>query len=128
AVLVPTRAGTYRIGPVKFAWFDTRAGEYRIEPVPAITVTIQPAAPPPESAATPTPDQVAPGTNEPSTREAARELPPDLMPPVHLPRDPLEGHDNALAPRRLAWWWWFPLALGLPALFWIALAWRVMWR
>lgn len=124
AVLVPTRAGTYEIGPVKFVWFDTASGAYRESVVPAVSVTIQPSAastlanPPAPELAPPAPNEVA----------GPRALPGELAAPSQLPRDPLDGRGSGLAPLGLEWWWWLPLAFAPPALLWLALAWQTMLR
>ncbi len=130
AVLVPTRPGTYTIGPVKFAWFDTATGAYRESPIPAVTVTIQPPASAP-SPTTPSPTEAttpaetgAPGSNP----AASHPLPPDLSAPGQLPREPLGSSGLSFAPHGLAWWWWLPLALAVPVVVWLGLAWRLMNR
>jgi hypothetical protein len=128
AVLVPTRAGTYTIGPIPFAWFDTASGQYREEPVPAATLTIEPAVAPAPDPTTPPANETAPGDARPGPNDAARSLPEDLPPPAKLPADPLPLGDTAAAPRKSSWWWWFPLALAPPAATWLALAWWTMAR
>jgi hypothetical protein len=127
AVLVPTRAGSYTIGPIPFVWFDTAAGRFRDEPVPAVTLTIQPAVAAESPPATTQTNATAPDASGTETN-AARPLPSDLAAPGQLPRDPLRTGQMGAAPGHVAWWTWFPLALATPALVWLGLAWRTMAR
>ena len=121
-VLIPTQPGTYRLGPVRWSYFDPKAGEYRTLTTETVTVTIAPA-----SAA------VAAGSG--AAGSSARETPvvagatggprPGTAPlPRGLPRDPIAG--EATAPRPLSWLTVGGLAaasLLLPLAGWVALAW-----
>jgi len=121
-VLIPTQPGTYRLGPVRWSYFDPKAGEYRTLTTETVTVTIAPA-----SAA------VAAGSG--AAGSSARETPvvagatggprPGTAPlPRGLPRDPIAG--EAAAPRPLSWLTVGGLAaasLLLPLAGWVALAW-----
>lgn len=95
-VLVPTRAGSYQLPPVKFTYFDTKSGTYKTITSAPVTVTITAAT---TSASTVT----APGANAPvqfslptgnaTTETTPRpELPPAAppAPPENLPRDPIK--------------------------------------
>ena len=121
-VLIPTQQGTYRLGPVRWSYFDPKAGEYRTLTTETVTVTIAPA-----SAA------VAAGSG--AAGSSARETPvvagatggprPGTAPlPRGLPRDPIAG--EAAAPRPLSWLTVGGLAaasLLLPLAGWLGLAW-----
>jgi tetratricopeptide (TPR) repeat protein len=121
-VLIPTQPGTYRLGPVRWSYFDPKAGEYRTLTTETVTVTIAPA-----SAA------VAAGSG--AAGSSVRETPvvagatggprPGTAPlPRGLPRDPIAG--EAAAPRPLSWLTVGGLAaasLLLPLAGWLALAW-----
>jgi tetratricopeptide (TPR) repeat protein len=121
-VLIPTQPGTYRLGPVRWSYFDPKAGEYRTLTTETVTVTIAPT-----SAA------VAAGSGAAGSSE--RETPvvagatggprPGTAPlPRGLPRDPIAG--EAAAPRPLSWLTVGGLAaasLLLPLFGWLALAW-----
>ena len=123
-VLVPTKPGSYALGPVNFTSFDPKNGTYKTISAPRTTVTITaPAAPqfsvPPATAAfTPGP------TADPATLAAAAPLTPPKPPvtapafPAGIPRDPLPGSATASTPlpaRTLALGL---LAPGLGLLFW----------
>lgn len=121
-VLIPTQPGTYRLGPVRWSYFDPKAGEYRTLTTETVTVTIAPA-----------PAAVAAGSG--AAGSSVRETPvvadttggprPGTAPlPRGLPRDPIAG--EADAPRPLSWLTVGGLAaasLLLPLFGWLALAW-----
>jgi tetratricopeptide (TPR) repeat protein len=121
-VLIPTQPGTYRLGPVRWSYFDPKAGEYRTLTTETVTVTIAPA-----------PAAIAAGSG--AAGSSARETPvvagatggprPGTAPlPRGLPRDPIAG--EAAAPRPLSWLTVGGLAaasLLLPLAGWLALAW-----
>ena len=120
-VLVPTKAGTYTLGPLVFAYFNPKAGRYETVRTERTTVTVT--APSAPSVAN------APGAPQPA--KAAGETPSPSKPlvapaaPHGIPRDPLPGHAVAAQPlsaRALVAWLIAPLA-GL-LIFWLALAWR----
>ncbi len=96
-VLVPTKAGTYNLGPVNFAYFDPKTGTYKTISAPRTAIII---APPAGSAFAPPPNPATPGT--PSAPESA--TPPAPRPvtapalPAGIPRDPLPGAGSASAP------------------------------
>ena len=117
-VLVPTKEGTYTLGPINFTYFDPTAGDYKTISTPRTQVTITPAA------ATPTPTQnPEPQTQNPTTPVAAPKLPTPPTAPNAIPRDPLTGSHITFTPLRpstLAWLTAAPLAI-LPIL-WLVLA------
>lgn len=120
-VLVPTKPGTYTLGPVTYTCFDPKSGTYRTLTSDKYTVTVTaPAAPKiaitlPSNDATATPDASAAPVKAPAA-------PP---PPGAIPRDPLPGSSVTFAPmptRTLLIWAVAPFG-GL-LLFWLGLALR----
>ena len=104
-VLVPTKPGTYSLGPVNFAYFDPQTSTYKSISAPRTTVTITPPGSPqfsvtPASGAQ-TPDPIAP-TRAASTAASAPAAPKPPMTtpaaPAGIPRDPLPATDTASAP------------------------------
>ncbi|MDB6114907.1 MAG: hypothetical protein JWQ62_1852, partial [Lacunisphaera sp.] len=90
-VLVPTRAGTYKLAPVSFTYFDTKAGAYKTVSSEPVTVTITANAPPVQ----PPPGSGAPvqfSINPPASSATSAPALPAATPPVppeNLPRDPI---------------------------------------
>ena len=119
-VLVPTKEGTYTLGPINFVYFDPVAGDYKTISTPRTQLTITPAA------TTPTSTQNAePQTQNQSsaTPVAAPKLPTPPSAPNAIPRDPLPGSHVTFTPLRpstLAWLTAAPFAI-LPIL-WLILA------
>jgi len=117
-VLVPTKEGTYTLGPVNFTYFDPAAGDYKTISTPRTQVTITPAA------TTPAPTQnPEPQTQNATTPVAAPKLPTPPSAPNAIPRDPLPGShivSTPLRPSTLAWLTAAPFAI-LPIL-WLILA------
>ena len=68
-VLVPTRAGSYTLGPVEFVYFDPASGEYKTASTPRTTITITPAPVPASSGAPTTPPAAS------DKEQASRPLP-----------------------------------------------------
>lgn len=101
-VLVPTKPGTYALGPVNFAYFDPKSGTYKTISAPRTTVTIAaPAAPQFTPAQTPNLKSETPppsATSEQSKIEIPKSkiLPPAA--PTGIPRDPLPGTASASTP------------------------------
>jgi BatD DUF11 like domain len=99
-VLIPTRPGSYTLGPVSYTYFDPHAGAYRTVQTDRTTVTITAAGPttatgqllftPPSSAAA----ESAAQTSGAFTPHLA--APPTA--PAGIPRDPLAGVDSGLVP------------------------------
>jgi hypothetical protein len=89
-VLVPTRAGTYRLAPVRFTYFDTKSGTYKTLASEPVTVTITGASAPVQApAGSGAPVQFS--INTPASQTAAPVLPEAVapVPPDNLPRDPI---------------------------------------
>lgn len=128
-VLMPTKPGTYTLGPVSYSYFDPVAGTYKTVKTAAVTVTVTPPA---------APSNTSPGAGtagaapvfqfNPEPAPAASSTPvvkspsPEL--PGRLPMEPLGF--AAVAPRP---WARLPLATllaPLAALFalWLGLGWR----
>ena len=129
AVLVPTAAGSYSLGPVALTYFDTRAGEYRTQTVPAVTVQIDPVPAgyqqgAPQHATQPpsTDESTPPGLPGSQTAAPIPDLPQDLAPTGALPGDPLPVGTSAASPRRLTLLWLLVVAGSVPILCWIGLA------
>ena len=100
-VLVPSKAGTYTLGPVTFAYFEPASGSYKTLTTPRTTLTITaPATPqfnitPQADPARPTPETRA--TESASSSTVRRPLTsPEL--PAGIPRDPLPGTASARVP------------------------------
>lgn len=121
-VLIPTQQGTYRLGPVRWSYFDPKAGEYRTLTTETVTVTIAPA-----SAAVAAGSGVAGSSvrETPVVAGATGGPRPGTAPlPRGLPRDPIAS--EAAAPRPLSWLTVGGLAaasLLLPLAGWLGLAW-----
>ena len=91
-VLMPTKPGTYTLGPVSYSYFDPKAGAYKTVRTEAVKVTVTPAAAP--AASITTPNGAAPVfqfTPEatPSDSPVVKSPAPTL--PGHLPLEPLAG-------------------------------------
>ena len=106
-VLVPSKPGTYNLGPVNFAYFDPKTGTYKTISAPRTTVTITaPAAP--QFNVTPAPgaqstdpvSQAHPAATATSPAQSANAKAQVSTPaaPAGIPRDPLPGSGTASAP------------------------------
>lgn len=93
-VLVPTKVGSYTLGPVNFTYFDPKSGSYKTITAPKSTVTITGPTAPQFNINVPSPEA---GVTPPP---AAKALTPPAVPapPAGIPRDPLPGSDDVLAP------------------------------
>jgi tetratricopeptide (TPR) repeat protein len=118
-VLVPTRPGTYTLGPVTYTYFDPADGRYhtvRTEPT-----TVEVTDPDGLSLKMPPPQQATPT----QTFQAGDEFPDAPGAPGAIPRDPLPSANSALAPLLPQP---FALVLAVPPalliLSWVGLAWR----
>ncbi|MBI2513819.1 MAG: protein BatD [Opitutae bacterium] len=98
-VLVPNKAGSYRLGSVKFTYFDTASGTYKTITTEPVTVTVGPAAAAPVAPQPSGPVQfslpqpggaVTPGLKLPE--------PVAPVPPENLPRDPIAESRRGFAP------------------------------
>ncbi|MFM7749522.1 MAG: BatD family protein [Opitutaceae bacterium] len=123
-VLVPSKPGTYTLGPVTLAYFDPQSGTYRTVTTPKTSLVITaPAAP--QFNVMPAPSAGA--------GESAQSAPADAAPPKPvvaaaapggIPRDPLPSAPPARAPfttRELALALATPFALTLFLWLWLAL-------
>ncbi len=127
-VLVPTKPGTYTLGPVNFAFFDPKTGTYQTVSAPRTTVTITaPDAPKFNFGATAPATETTPSgtTAEQSKNENQKTKTPPApsAAPAGIPRDPLPGTASAsvpLAKRTLAAILSAPAALLL--VLWLTLA------
>ncbi len=106
-VLMPSKAGSYTLGPVSFSYFDPKSGSYKTITTNPVTVTIQDAML--RGAQVPiiaTPEAQTPGSESAAATAASQGqgsgtkgqqvLPPAA--PAPLPTDPLSGTNNAFLP------------------------------
>lgn len=120
-VLVPTRPGTYTLGPVVYTCFDPKSGTYKTITGEKYTVTVT--APAASKLIIPSPASDTTATPGASAAAAKPPVAPGL--PAPIPRDPLPGAGQAFTPlsqRTLAFCLAAPFA-GL-LLFWLGLALR----
>lgn len=118
-VLIPTKPGTYTLGPVVWTYFDPASGTYKTISTERVTVTVTAPATAPSSF-------VAPSVTVPGTAPEVPTAPPQPPgEPEAIPRDPIPGSSQASVP------WtdggtWLALAASVAWLpvFWLALAWR----
>jgi hypothetical protein len=130
-VLVPTKAGTYALGPIQFIYFDPKTGGYKTLSAPRTTVTITAPAKPlfnldPTAAGSAGATQAAGAetTTTPTPSIPSGPVPPAPA-PLGIPRDPLPGSGESATPMRdrdLAAWLVTPFIVVLAA--WLALALR----
>lgn len=118
-VLVPTKAGTYTLGPISFTYFDPQSGSYKTISAPRTTLEIAAASPGINASNT-----VA-SSSEPDAPLKKSTPPKAPAAPATIPRDPLPGYASALAPlpRGTLILWLVAPAVGLMA-FWVWLALR----
>lgn len=119
-VLVPTKPGTYTLGPIDFVYFDPKSGTYRKQSVAATTLTI-------ESPATPqfniTPQPAAGASTQNPELKTQNQPPKAPPPPAAIPRDPLPGNAEVAAPltaTALVAWLVSPFVALLGLWFWLA--------
>ena len=116
-VLVPTKPGTYTLGPLTFAYFDPKLGSYQTITTTPVTVTIT-------AATAPVVVLPPPGATTSSDEPKAKASAPQAAPaPAALPRDPLPLGETALRPLttgQLATFLIVPFAI--PLLVWLGLA------
>ena len=96
-VLVPTRPGTYTLGPVFFTYFDPKSGSYQTLSTPRTTLTITTPAPVNPGIQLP---KIA-GATPPTQVETAPAAPAPEVPaaPAAIPRDPLSATGSVTTPR-----------------------------
>ena len=122
-VLIPTKPGTYTLGPVSYSYFDPAAGAYRTVETDKATVTITP----PGSAESASPSLFTPPSSAASKPAATTStytphLAAATTAPAGIPRDPLSGTESGLAPlRALSCGLWL-----LASVLWLIPAWLVM--
>ncbi len=99
-VLIPTKPGTYKIGPVNFACFDPRTGDYKTLTADAVTVTITGNITAPNLSLTlPGTAPVPAGPKGPDTTPAPRlKLPDEPAGPAAIPGDPIPDSGSAFVP------------------------------
>ena len=91
-VLVPTKAGSYELGPVNFSYFDPKSGSYKTISAPRTVLEITTATPPAFTA-------TVPASVTPPSEPAVKSAPPrPSPPPAAIPRDPLSGYADVRAP------------------------------
>ena len=88
-VLIPTKPGTYNLGPTTWTYFDPAKGEYQTITTPAVAVTISPA-----TDASPQPTTTPTATT--ALTDAGKPRPPAL--PAAIPRDPLPDDGEVATP------------------------------
>ncbi|HEY4249501.1 MAG TPA: BatD family protein [Lacunisphaera sp.] len=122
-VLVPTKAGTYKLPSVHFTYFDTISGSYKTLASEPATVTVTANATPSSSAV----NSGAPlqfgnnATKNPVLPAAPTGVPPAT--PENLPRDPLPDSASGLAPHKASVFW---LTFWIPALVLVLVVWLVL--
>ena len=120
-VLIPTKPGTYTLGPVSYAYFDPHAGAYKTVRTEAVKVTVTAAAAPATSITTPNGSapvfQFTPEANVSATTSAVVKSPAPTL-PGHLPMEPLAGAATGRRP-----WSSIPLAALLAPMPVLALLW-----
>ena len=124
-VLVPTKAGTYTLGPVKFTYFNTASGSYQTITTEVVTVTVTPVS------TTPLPQNIQgapvqfslslPPANQPAAPKLPTAVPP--VPPENLPRDPLTESRRGWVPFYQRGLW---VAATAPALVVVLVAWLTL--
>lgn len=119
-VLVPTKAGSYALGPVNFTYFDPKSGTYKTITAPRTTITINAPNASQFNVSPTSPQQESPATPQKSPVPLTTPTAPNA-----IPRDPLPGTDEVRGPMTsstLVVWSVSP-GVGLLA-FWLFLATR----
>ncbi len=125
-VLVPSKAGSYTLGPITFGYFDPKAGTYKTISAPRTVVTISgPAAPQFNISLAGQPaDATKAGATETASAPTPSRPPTSPAAPAGIPRDPLPGSDEVAAPfgtSRLVTLALAPFVALLGFWFWLAL-------
>jgi len=94
-VLVPTKPGTYTLGPVTFTYFDPKSGNYQTLSTPRTTLEITASAPATVGITLPSISPATPTAPTPAV-SAVPEIP---AAPAAIPRDPLPPTGRAFIPR-----------------------------
>ena len=123
-VLIPTRPGTYTLGPYQWSYFDPKTGTYKSITSERVTLTIT------GLATTPVPSSSATGHSGGNERAGTSSAlaQPSVQPPAlpnQIPGEPIAGSDTVMAPISLrAVAVWASLSLVALAVLWFALALR----
>ena len=125
-VLVPTKPGSYTLGPVRFTYFSTASGSYQTITTEAVTVNVSAAS------TTPLPQNITGAPVQfslnlpPSSQNAASKLPAAVppVPPENLPRDQIEESHRGTVPfsRNNLWFAATVPASAVVLLVWLTLA------
>lgn len=99
-VLIPTKAGTYTLGPIRWTYFDPKTGAYRTIDTEKVTLTVTGAAPTAVPPPTSPVDPSKAAKDTPGTPSGGSLRAPPPAPALAL-RDPLSGEATALIP--LGW-------------------------
>jgi hypothetical protein len=94
-VLVPSKTGSYTLGPITFSYFDPKAGAYKTITAPRTTIAIIPPAAPQFRS---TPAEPAADNTPPAAPEKKPTPPAVATSPSGIPRDPLPGSAEARVP------------------------------
>ncbi|MBC7367094.1 MAG: BatD family protein, partial [Undibacterium sp.] len=123
-VLVPSKPGTYTLGPVNFTYFDPKTGAYKTITTPATTVTIAEPDTAPMPAGGLALNVMPPASGDPSRVNAPKNKILPVPAPLALPRDPLTGSVLASVPapaRTVLLWLSLPWIALIALWFWLAL-------
>jgi tetratricopeptide (TPR) repeat protein len=123
-VLIPTKPGTYTLGPVIYSYFDPHAGTYRTVQTDRATITITPpgsTGPNNQALFTP-PSSIGSAPAVPTTGAYTPHLAAPPTAPAEIPRDPLVGTDTGQVPLGASSWSLWLLASVL----WLIPAWLIM--
>ncbi len=92
-VLVPTKPGSYTLGPVTLSYFDPKTGTYRTLKSEPVTITISGAASVPE-----TENRKSENGNMDSVKSETWNPKSEIVAPSAIPRDPLPSSSSASTP------------------------------
>jgi tetratricopeptide (TPR) repeat protein len=124
-VLVPTKAGTYKLPAMRFSYFDPKSGTYKSIATEAVTLTVtgtSAAVVPPAGSGAPVQFSLTPPSPSPNLPTPPLGTAP--VPPENLPRDPLPAAATGFVPMLLRPLVWTCLlsAILCPLLAWLLLA------
>ena len=123
-VLVPSRAGTYRLAPVRFSYFDPKAGTYKTITTEAVTLTVTGVATPvqpPANSGAPVQFSLSPANTSTAPALPTATAP---VPPENLPRDPITSPARGIAPVAVGPLLWIRVlaVVIIPLILWLILA------
>ena len=129
-VLIPTKTGSYTLGPVDWSYFDPKSGTYKTVTTAPVTITVDPTTNVPPKAVNNNGPQTfgIPDPNADSVTEPTIRATPAPASPSRMLRDPVATGTpvtSPWSPRRLIAGVIAVLALILP--FWLLLAFRRAW-